>query len=83
LLVGGVALEMVAAEILIHRTALEHLVDGSEDGGDERAFKSITALTLTIGSTFADGPRCSRMFENRSISTPRPKVREKTDPLTA
>ena len=35
MLVGGVALEMVAAEVLIHRAVLEHVVDGGQDRGDD------------------------------------------------
>jgi hypothetical protein len=35
LLVGGVAIEMVAAEVLIRRAILEHVVDGGQDGGDD------------------------------------------------
>src|SRR5260370_41833813 len=35
LLVGGPALEVVAAEVLIHRAVLEHVVDGGKDGGDD------------------------------------------------
>jgi hypothetical protein len=35
LLVGGVTLELVAAEILIHRAILEHVVDGGQDRGDD------------------------------------------------
>jgi hypothetical protein len=32
---GGVALEMVAAEVLIHRAVFEHVVDGGQDRGDD------------------------------------------------
>src|SRR5712671_580205 len=35
LLVDGPALEVVAAEVLIHRAVLEHVVDGGKDGGDD------------------------------------------------
>jgi hypothetical protein len=35
LLVGGVALEVAAAEVLIHRAVLEDVVDGGQDGGDD------------------------------------------------
>src|ERR1700719_5185982 len=35
LLVGGTAIEVIAAEVLVDRAVLEHVVDGSKDrGGD-------------------------------------------------
>jgi hypothetical protein len=35
LLVGGTAIEVIAAEVLIHRPILEHVIDGGKDrGGD-------------------------------------------------
>src|SRR6266566_3579478 len=33
LLVSGTAIEVIAAEVLIHRPVLEHVVDGGKDGG--------------------------------------------------
>jgi len=33
LLVGGTAIEVIAAEVLVHRPVLEHVVDGGEDRG--------------------------------------------------
>src|SRR5580698_9269903 len=35
LLVGRVAIEVIAAEVLVHRPVLEHVVDGGKDGGDD------------------------------------------------
>jgi hypothetical protein len=92
-----VALEMVAAEVVIHRAVLEHVVDGGQDGSDDgpdrllgaapgsdavelglqiaaflfycresalkqRGLKPISALTLTIGSTFAGALVIARSY---------------------
>src|SRR6266852_134851 len=97
LLVDGPALEVVAAEVLIHRAVLEHVVDGGKDGGDDghdrllgaapgfdavelglqiaaflfgcrqsalnqRGLKPSSALTLTIGSTFAGALVIARTY---------------------
>src|ERR1700693_2772639 len=35
LLVGGAAIEVIAAEILVHRPVLEHVVDRGKDGRDD------------------------------------------------
>src|SRR5208282_831921 len=35
LLVGGTAIEVIAAEVLVHRPVLEHVVDGGKDGGGD------------------------------------------------
>jgi hypothetical protein len=35
LLAGGVALEVVAAEVVIRRAVLEHVVGGGQDRGDD------------------------------------------------
>ena len=35
LLVGGTAMEVIAAEVLVHRAVLEHVVDGGKDGGGD------------------------------------------------
>src|SRR5229473_5404969 len=35
LLVGRTAIEVIAAEVLVHRPVLEHVVDGGKDGGDD------------------------------------------------
>src|SRR6266853_1505149 len=35
LLVGGTAIEVIAAEVLIHRPVLKHVVDGGKDGGGD------------------------------------------------
>src|SRR4029077_8860843 len=88
---------MVAAEVVIHRAVLEHVVDGGQDGGDDghdrllgaapgfdamelglqiavflfyccesalnqRGLKPISALTLTIGSTFAGALVIARTY---------------------
>jgi hypothetical protein len=45
LLVGGLALEVVAAEVVIHRAVLEHVVDGGQDGGDD-AYDGLLAAAL-------------------------------------
>src|SRR5258708_37980609 len=34
LLIGGTAIEVIAAEVLVHRAILEHVVDRGKDGGD-------------------------------------------------
>src|SRR5215831_15254074 len=88
---------MVAAEVLIHRAVLEHVVDGGQDRGDDghdrllgaapgfeaielglqvaaflfyrspgalnqRGFKPVSALTLTIGSPFAGALVIARTY---------------------
>src|SRR5260370_24931992 len=35
LLVGRTAIEVIAAEVLVHRPVLEHVVDGGKDGGGD------------------------------------------------
>src|SRR6266853_4735676 len=35
LLVGRTAIEVIAAEVLVHRPVLKHVVDGGKDGGDD------------------------------------------------
>src|SRR5258708_4292358 len=35
LLIGGTAIEVIAAEVLVHRAILEHVVDRGKDGGDD------------------------------------------------
>src|SRR5271169_780481 len=35
LLVGGTAIEVIAAEVLVHRPILEHVVDRGKDGRDD------------------------------------------------
>src|SRR5487761_1094590 len=35
LLVGGTAIEVIAAEVFVHRPVLEHVVDGGKDGGGD------------------------------------------------
>jgi hypothetical protein len=35
LLLGGAAIEVVAAEVLVHRSILEHVEDGGQHGGGD------------------------------------------------
>src|SRR5262249_1992998 len=35
LLVGGTAIEVIGAKVLVHRSIPEHVVDGGQDGGDD------------------------------------------------
>src|SRR6266481_3759551 len=35
LLVAGTAIEVISAEVLVHRPIFEHVVDGGEDRGDD------------------------------------------------
>ena len=35
LLVGGTAIEVITAKVLVHRPVLEHVVDGGKDGGGD------------------------------------------------
>ena len=35
MLVGGTAIEVIAAEVFVHRPVLEHVVDGGKDGGGD------------------------------------------------
>src|SRR5665213_3538501 len=43
LLVGGTAIEVIAAEVLIHRPILEHVVDGGKDGGGDGHYRLLGA----------------------------------------
>jgi hypothetical protein len=62
--IGGTSIEVIAAEVLVHRAVFEHVVDGSKDRGRDgfyrgpgalyqRGFEPSAALAHAIGSSFA------------------------------
>jgi hypothetical protein len=62
-MVSGPAIEVVAAQILIHRSILEHVIDGGEDRGGDREDRLLLAaashdageLRLQIAVLLFDG----------------------------